>query len=75
MSLSRRGGVDKGNSFMLSVNYRWQDHMLVGTAAKAVAHSPMTPYVCVCVCFGGGGGGGGAAYLKCSSYVLATAFL
>lgn len=72
MSLSRRGGVDKGNSFMLNVNYRWQDHMLVGTAAKAVAHSPMTPYVCVCF---GGGGGGGAAYLKRSSYVLATLFL
>lgn len=47
--------------------------MPVGTAAKAVAHSPMTPYVCVCVCFGGGWGG--AAYLKRSNYVLATAFL
>lgn len=57
MSLSRRGGVDKRNSFMLNVNYRWQDHMPVGTAAKAIAHSPMTPYVCVCVFWWWVGGG------------------
>lgn len=31
--------------------------MPVGTAAKAVAHSPMTPYVCVCVFWWWVGGG------------------
>lgn len=42
MCVSRKGGVYKGNSFLLIVDYRWQDHMPAGAEAKAIAESLMT---------------------------------
>lgn len=47
MCVSRKGGAYKGNSFLLIVDYRWQEHMPVGGTAKATADSPMT--LCVCL--------------------------
>lgn len=45
--MSRKGSIYKENSFLLILDYSWQDHMLVGAVAKAIADSPMTHCVCV----------------------------
>jgi len=45
--VSEKGDIYKRNSFLLVVDYRWQDHMPAGVVARAIAESHDT--LCVCV--------------------------